>query len=528
MSEHHAATSAPSAALLARLWALPFLLKCSSEAVLLSTRTLLVAVRMWKAAQGHVVGSSLVIARPALLVKHSSRGSGAVMSGSRSRGAGPGGNDDLAGKRGANGVQGGNTGGRGVAVVTDVCTQCAGLLSGWLRSEAAGGTGAASKDGETRSNSTSTEHSGDGVVCVLENSIEVVECLATAMLLLLQELPEQSAPEAVARPELQLALLDLIPVLCRACMLQAMQQQQQQAQRAAIAQLLIELLQHQLQPQQWLPLLSQNLALVPLLQAAAARVTSIMSSPGSATAKTPSAVQKLIMPTTDDNGVSSAAAGDTVMPDLPASSAEETEVADISLLELALTIARQAEGALMLFQQNLAPTLVSYLRRLLHPTGGGLLMVLDAGQSDTVTAAGGGPSASTELWFATLGAYAAGPGSTQTAVWTAVHQQWCVMLSFAGVFLTHLSRYMKVEHHAMDLLIVTEPRLLLAVQPQAATPEQPLTLAGLLEAERSLFLLSFMAQHSGAWQLVRPGSLATFRAAVASFLEFVARPSQTR
>ncbi|WIA34108.1 hypothetical protein OEZ86_012479 [Tetradesmus obliquus] len=55
-----------------------------------------------------------------------------------------------------------------------------------------------------------------------------------------------------------------------------------------------------------------------------------------------------------------------------------------------------------------------------------------------------------------------------------------------------------------------------------------LTLANLLEAERAMYLLGFMVPHIGVWQLQRPGSLATFRAAAARLVEFVAAPSLDR
>jgi hypothetical protein len=55
-----------------------------------------------------------------------------------------------------------------------------------------------------------------------------------------------------------------------------------------------------------------------------------------------------------------------------------------------------------------------------------------------------------------------------------------------------------------------------------------LTLSNILEAERSLWLLKFMVQARGDWELQRPGSLASFRAAAASFIEFVAAPSTDR
>jgi hypothetical protein len=55
-----------------------------------------------------------------------------------------------------------------------------------------------------------------------------------------------------------------------------------------------------------------------------------------------------------------------------------------------------------------------------------------------------------------------------------------------------------------------------------------LTLSNILEAERALQLLKFMVNSVGDWELQRPGSLAGFRSAAASLVEFVAAPSLER
>jgi hypothetical protein len=55
--------------------------------------------------------------------------------------------------------------------------------------------------------------------------------------------------------------------------------------------------------------------------------------------------------------------------------------------------------------------------------------------------------------------------------------------------------------------------------------QQQLGLAVLVEAERGLQLLCGVAGYSGAWQLVAPGSLAAFRAAMTGVLQFAALPS---
>jgi hypothetical protein len=55
-----------------------------------------------------------------------------------------------------------------------------------------------------------------------------------------------------------------------------------------------------------------------------------------------------------------------------------------------------------------------------------------------------------------------------------------------------------------------------------------LTLGNLLEAERALQLLKFMVNSTGDWEVQRPGSMASFRAAAASLVEFVAAPALDR
>lgn len=65
-------------------------------------------------------------------------------------------------------------------------------------------------------------------------------------------------------------------------------------------------------------------------------------------------------------------------------------------------------------------------------------------------------------------------------------------------------------------------------QGSASSSAVLLTLGNLLEAERALLLLKFMVNDVGDWELQRPGSLAGFRSAAASLIEFVALPSLER
>lgn len=71
---------------------------------------------------------------------------------------------------------------------------------------------------------------------------------------------------------------------------------------------------------------------------------------------------------------------------------------------------------------------------------------------------------------------------------------------------------------ALDLLLVMETRLLLAVMPPAGDAKQPLTLASLHEQARVLFFLTHCTRFVGAWMTLLPGSLRNFRSAGGSSL----------
>jgi len=63
----------------------------------------------------------------------------------------------------------------------------------------------------------------------------------------------------------------------------------------------------------------------------------------------------------------------------------------------------------------------------------------------------------------------------------------------------------------VEFLGVVEARLLLVCLPPAGDSMQPLTLGGLFELERSLFLLCHCARYAGAWHFMLPGSLPRLR-----------------
>jgi nuclear pore complex protein Nup188 len=81
-----------------------------------------------------------------------------------------------------------------------------------------------------------------------------------------------------------------------------------------------------------------------------------------------------------------------------------------------------------------------------------------------------------------------------------------------------------VEEAALQLAVDAESRLLLAAEPPAASPQQPLTLAMAQETKYTLFLLCGLARLSGQWRMLLPDSLPAFRRATAALLDFVASP----
>jgi hypothetical protein len=548
-AERGRVAASPAGRLLASPWGLPVLERAGDASVLLCGRTLLAAVRLWKATHagaaaagvgggggGNGNGGATPAARPALLMRMGSSASRGSASPAAARMA----------TAAAAATQGGGDDGAPEVVAVEAACAVAGLLSDWLRARAAE---VAPPDGPPGAG----EEWGEGRGPAGRAGGEVTQCLCACLLLLLQEVPEaagaieeedgQAGPAgpAGARPQLQLALLDVLPGLCSAAAAAAAAAAPGGgdadsgsdagaisgggggAHRAAVLQLLIEVLQRQLAPPQWLPLVGAHLALVPMLERACGG---------------------------DGGGEGSSGGADA-----------EAGAVRVSALELLLAVASVPEGALQLFQQGALPAVLGAARRLLAPGGGGLLAPDGGGGGGDVAMAragpgsgggggGGGSSGAGPLVPGTLGAYryaspagASGPGGGGAA-WAPPHQQWCVLLSVAEAALRHLSRCVPVAEPAVAFVVAIEPRAALALQAllqQLPAPrgsgggggeqgagQLAVQLACLLEAERVLAVLCLLAQHTGAWQVARPGAVAAFRAAAAGVLEFAARPSMER
>lgn len=487
----------PGNALLAVPWGCGALETAAASALRLSASALLAVVRSWKLHQGQLAAAARGAAAAAAAA---GAGAGAALggfgAGLLSRMAGRG----MLPKKGSIGSGSGRRVSMGDAAAQQqrgarppdaagvgllaACTACARLLAGWLRSEGAPGSrGAAGGSYE-----------------------EVVECVATSLLLLLQEVPSGwLGPRGQDQgSELQRALLELLAGLCRAGGATGVGAADAGAAppalRAAVLQLLIHLVSTELAPDEWLPAVSAHLALPQLLAAAATRAAAAVS------------LQAMPAAMTVDGAAAAATA-----PASPAEAAEQA-VSDLSLLELALAVASVPSGALMLVQQGGLGAVGDYMRALLLE-GGSLSPEAAVSASDSAGAyAVGAPTAAAAGGGGALGGAAA-------VVWAPAHQQWCVLMGVASALLQQAGGALEVGGAAVQLLSSCEQRLMLALSLPEGSPGQPLTLAALVEAERALALLEQMAGHAGRWQVELPASLGSMRAAVAAIITYAARPS---
>ncbi len=480
VEDYEAIAAAPCIRLLTVSWGLPFLGRAAAEAVALTATALLQATRLWKAVHGHTAGANALSSGPALASRQQGRAKSVL--GPAGRAAGAGGMLDATRER--------------MVCVMNACSRCAGLLSGWLRSEGPEAL-AASGGGDVGLAPNSSSEAGSA-----HRSWEVAEKLATSLLLLLQEAPvamdvvgDAAAPEAggfgngtssvrKSRAAVQLALLELLPVLCGAAVSEdgsAGGVAAGHAQRAALLQLLIEVLARQLPSDTWMPVVKDTLALPRMLASAAARL--------------------------QHTGLKQQ---QQQQQDQQEQQREALNVADTCVLELALTVAQVQEGALLLAQQDIMSVAIGYARQLLASHGSALSPEA-ASDSDTA------------------GAYAA-PATAGAAgaatVWAPAHQQWCVLLELVGAVLHGAGAALGMARSAVDFVVAAEPRLLLALAPPDGSEAQPLTLASLVELERALFVACQVAKHRGEWLLARPASLGAFRVSAAAVLAFAAQPSR--
>ncbi|KAF6258720.1 hypothetical protein COO60DRAFT_1701205 [Scenedesmus sp. NREL 46B-D3] len=252
MQEACRLSSSPASRLLAAPWGLPFIGHASSTALLLAARSMLLSVRVWKVAAASDAAAAAAGARPAGRPVLMARALNQQQMGAAGAGAGHGSSKGLPAAAGAFG--GGGGGGSGPAhgagaAALAACAQCTVLLSRWLRD----------RGGDSLSEAAAAAAGSADVSGAAAADVEVVECLSTSLLLMLQALPGQQLMSAAARAsgqannssgspaakqrsaaagirapaellELEAALQDLLPVLCKACAMAVNQQQQQQQQ----------------------------------------------------------------------------------------------------------------------------------------------------------------------------------------------------------------------------------------------------------------------------------------------------------
>ncbi|KAG2497263.1 hypothetical protein HYH03_004847 [Edaphochlamys debaryana] len=370
----------------------------------------------------------------------------------------------------------------------------------------------------------------------------VTDALAGAALAALQPLPppDSSAAEAANgaaadRQRLTAALLSCLPHVCELASSGGLSP-------PLAAQLLTEATRH-LATHEWLPLLLANIDWGQHILVAAGRAANIAASAAAGSG----------------GGGAGAGGGATSPPGIGDAAAA---AGDLGLLALAVTVAQVPDGARALYDRGVVHQLVAAGRHLLSSNGGRLAAFsvisvtgtgpyrpgVDGTYASTSAAAystrGGGslvpdlcgaylPASS----FAALAAAgggggagaggAAGPGSAEW-VWSPVHRQWCSLLQFSVALLRTLGQHVDVEREALDLLLALEPRLMLAVLPPGGDGLQPLTLAGLVEAEAALFLLCALTPYLGGWHMVLPTSLLNFRTAASTLLTWLAQPTLTK
>jgi hypothetical protein len=391
--------------------------------------------------------------------------------------------------------------------------------------------------------------------------------------------------------QLETALLDVLPALADASAIAISQEgggsgagaggagsttavEARESYAAPMLQLLIEILQHQLPHELWLGTVSQHLALVPMLGVVASRASSTDGGSGEDSAAAAAAAAVSVT----DISVLELVRAVAAAPDGAMQLWQQGVLPVLVGFCRQLLHARDRHSGLLdasaLGMVGPNADAAAGLGGELSAAAAASLATLGAYTTAASSGSGGGSSSSSTAQQQP----AAGDGGI---VWAPRHQQWCLLLELWGVLLQQLSRNVDVTATAVELLVAAEPRLLLAVQLQgsndgvrdssgtggAAARQQHdgrggasssgpgaldflsafgangasaaaasaqaaaaarLTLGNLLEAERSLRLLRFMVGHLGEWQLQRPGSLAAFRAAAASLVEFCARPSTDR
>ena len=250
-------------------------------------------------------------------------------------------------------------------------------------------------------------------------------------------------------------------------------------------------------PSTWLPMISTHINLVDRLAVAAAHLPS----------------QGLVMP---QSSSSSSSTSSLSLSSHGAASVEE------ALLLLALQVAQIPQGAAMLAEQGIARHLIPLSKWLFAAEGGDLLLEERPGEAMMMIVDGGTGSLSSHQPFPpTTVDYSRAYSQDGTA--SPAHKLWCATLALLGILLSSLPGNRSIEEASLQLVVLAQDRLLLAINPPEASPGQPLTLAMCEEAKYTLFFIcGLLTRLAGEWRYALPESIPLMRQATAALISFVA------
>jgi hypothetical protein len=211
-----------------------------------------------------------------------------------------------------------------------------------------------------------------------------------------------------------------------------------------------------------------------------------------------------------------------------------------ALLLLALQVTQSPAGAMLLIEQGVPPLLLSLAAWLQAPPPGGNLLgmattplnlnthtmaELRMTPSTAVSMFSINPVSSStppshHLSIDYSNAYSIIDGSFSTKL---PHRLWCAVLSLMGLLTATAPGVPAVVFTALQLLVVMDPRIQLAIEPPEGNTRQPVTLAMAQESRYALFLLYGVVNVAGGqYRLALPHALPALRRASASLLRFLA------
>lgn len=262
------------------------------------------------------------------------------------------------------------------------------------------------------------------------------------------------------------------------------------------ASLAIALADVALVPSTWLPMISSCINLVERLAVAAAHLPS----------------RGLVTPSSSSSSssLSSSSHG--------AASEEE------AILLLALKVAQVPQGAAMLADQGIARHLISLSKWLFAAEGGDLLLEERPGEAMLMIDGTGGTG--------TISSHEPPPATamvdysraySQDGTASPAHKLWCTTLALMGILLSSLPGNRSIEEASLQLVVLTQDRILLAINPPEASPGQPLTMTMCQETKYSLFFIcGLLTRLAGEWRYALPESIPLMRQATAALISFVA------